>query len=164
MTDLNHPNPVAPDWQQLYIGWTEDGEWASPGYPKTNSAVRLSGLDRLALDQGGLWGNLFSQDRPPTPDPPLQARKQSCLFRLRVRGQRTLIGSHEPARASLLDSLPASYRAVQPPSIRIVSPVISDAAGDARNTTAPATSMGSPMRCSAAMRSTVSTRCLGSDR
>jgi hypothetical protein len=26
--DLNHPNMVAPEWQQLYIGWTEDGEWA----------------------------------------------------------------------------------------------------------------------------------------
>jgi hypothetical protein len=28
MADLNHPNMVAPEWQQLYIGWTEDGEWA----------------------------------------------------------------------------------------------------------------------------------------
>jgi hypothetical protein len=27
--DLNHPNVVAPDWQQLYIGWTEDGEWTN---------------------------------------------------------------------------------------------------------------------------------------
>jgi hypothetical protein len=27
MADLNHPNMVAPEWQQLYIGWTEDGEW-----------------------------------------------------------------------------------------------------------------------------------------
>jgi len=34
----------------------------------------------------------------------------------------------------------------------MVWPVISDAAGEARNTTAPATSIGSPMRCSAAMR------------
>lgn len=25
--DLNHPNMVTPEWQQLYIGWTEDGEW-----------------------------------------------------------------------------------------------------------------------------------------
>ncbi len=25
LADLNHPNRVAPDWQQLYIGWTEDG-------------------------------------------------------------------------------------------------------------------------------------------
>ena len=24
--DLNHPNRVVPDWQQLYIGWTENGE------------------------------------------------------------------------------------------------------------------------------------------
>lgn len=29
MADLNHPNMVAPEWQQLYIGWTEDGEWAN---------------------------------------------------------------------------------------------------------------------------------------
>jgi hypothetical protein len=27
--DLNHPNVVAPEWQQLYIGWTEDGEWTN---------------------------------------------------------------------------------------------------------------------------------------
>jgi len=27
--DLNHPNLVAPEWQQLCIGWTEDGEWAN---------------------------------------------------------------------------------------------------------------------------------------
>jgi len=27
--DLNHPNMVAPDWQQLYIGWTADGEWTN---------------------------------------------------------------------------------------------------------------------------------------
>ena len=29
MADLNHPNLVAPEWQQLYIGWTEDGEWTN---------------------------------------------------------------------------------------------------------------------------------------
>ncbi len=27
--DLNHPNMVVPEWQQLYIGWTEDGEWTN---------------------------------------------------------------------------------------------------------------------------------------
>ncbi len=27
--DLNHPNVVSPEWQQLYIGWTEDGEWTN---------------------------------------------------------------------------------------------------------------------------------------
>jgi hypothetical protein len=27
--DLNHPNMVVPEWQQLYIGWTEDGEWVN---------------------------------------------------------------------------------------------------------------------------------------
>jgi hypothetical protein len=27
--DLNHPNMVTPEWQQLYVGWTEDGEWTN---------------------------------------------------------------------------------------------------------------------------------------
>ena len=27
--DLNHANLVTPEWQQLYIGWTEDGEWTN---------------------------------------------------------------------------------------------------------------------------------------
>lgn len=40
----------------------------------------------------------------------------------------------------------AAQRAVQPPSINSVAPVIRLAAGDARNTTAPATSIGSPIR------------------
>lgn len=29
MADLNHPNMATPDWQQLYIGWSEDGEWTN---------------------------------------------------------------------------------------------------------------------------------------
>jgi hypothetical protein len=29
MADLNHPNMVAPEWQQLYIGWTQNGEWTN---------------------------------------------------------------------------------------------------------------------------------------
>lgn len=29
MADLSHPNVVSPEWQQLYIGWTEDGEWVN---------------------------------------------------------------------------------------------------------------------------------------
>jgi hypothetical protein len=27
--DLNHPNPVAPEQNQFYIGWTKDGEWCN---------------------------------------------------------------------------------------------------------------------------------------
>jgi hypothetical protein len=27
--DLSHPNMFAPDWQQLYVGWTADGEWTN---------------------------------------------------------------------------------------------------------------------------------------
>jgi Bacterial regulatory protein, Fis family len=41
---------------------------------------------------------------------------------------------------------------------RIVSPVMRDAARDARNTTMPATSIGSPIRCSSGMRSITSER------
>jgi len=42
LADLNHPNLVAPEWQQLYIGWKEDGEW-------TNYAVdvRKAGTYRI---------------------------------------------------------------------------------------------------------------------
>src|SRR2546426_11898237 len=40
----------------------------------------------------------------------------------------------------------APQRAVQPPSTRIVAPVISAAAGEARKTTTPATSLGLPIR------------------
>src|SRR6185503_3829103 len=54
------------------------------------------------------------------------------------------------------------HRAVQPPSMRTVWPVISDAAGDARKTTAPATSIGSPIRCRPAIRSFVSASNAGS--
>src|SRR5882724_8403909 len=54
-----------------------------------------------------------------------------------------------------------NYRAVQPPSIRIVWPVINAAELEARNTTAPATSIGSPMRCNAAIRSITSARTSG---
>ena len=54
------------------------------------------------------------------------------------------------------------YLDVQPPSINSVCPVIRAAAGEARNTTAPATSMGSPIRCKAAIRSTTSARNAGS--
>ena len=42
LADLNHPNLVAPEWPQLYIGWKEDGEW-------TNYAVdvRKAGTYRI---------------------------------------------------------------------------------------------------------------------
>lgn len=29
LADLNHPSPVVPEWQQLYIGWEENGEWVN---------------------------------------------------------------------------------------------------------------------------------------
>src|SRR6266478_3955633 len=46
--------------------------------------------------------------------------------------------------------------------MRIIRPVIRDAAGEARNTTAPATSIGSPMRCKPAICSITSARNFGS--
>ena len=64
----------------------------------------------------------------------------------------------DPQRARAAGRVGLTYRAVQPPSITSVSPVISEAAGEQRNTTAPATSSGSPTRCSAAMRSSTSAR------
>ncbi len=41
--DLNHPNMVVPEWQQLYIGWTEDGEWTN-----YTVEVRKAGTYRIA--------------------------------------------------------------------------------------------------------------------
>ena len=29
LADLNHPSPILPDWQQLYLGWEENGEWTN---------------------------------------------------------------------------------------------------------------------------------------
>jgi len=29
LADLNHPSPVLPEWQQLYLGWEENGEWVN---------------------------------------------------------------------------------------------------------------------------------------
>ena len=29
LADLNHPSPMVPEWQQMYIGWTENGEWVN---------------------------------------------------------------------------------------------------------------------------------------
>ena len=46
----------------------------------------------------------------------------------------------------MLSEAVLAYLAVHPPSMRMVSPVIRDAAREARNTTTPATSIGSPIR------------------
>src|SRR4030081_2970205 len=53
------------------------------------------------------------------------------------------------------------YRAVHPPSISIVWPVIKDAADEARKITEPVTSAGWPILCKAAMRSITSARNAG---
>src|SRR4029453_19375582 len=63
-------------------------------------------------------------------------------------------GNHDPvsgilrscAGAPRIRTLNTAYRAVQPPSITKLAPVMRDAAGDARNTTAPATSSIRPIR------------------
>jgi len=47
--DLNHPNMVAPEWRQLYIGWTEDGEW-------TNYTVEVKRAGRYRIV--ALYSNL----------------------------------------------------------------------------------------------------------
>src|SRR5439155_20459211 len=62
---------------------------------------------------------------------------------------------HFPVAAPA-SGITVGQRAVHPPSMSTVSPVMSDAAGEARNTTTPATSTGSPTRCRAAIRSTTS--------
>src|SRR6202041_570674 len=73
-----------------------------------------------------------------------------------------LVGCNGAARSAYQQK--QAQRAVQPPSMRIVWPVIREAAGEARKTTAPETSTGSPMRWSAAIRSMVSARNAGSAR
>jgi hypothetical protein len=64
LADLNHPSPVLPDWQQLYIGWEEDGEWTNytvnvtkPGrytiiamYSHTAQTIQFSLNERPAAD------------------------------------------------------------------------------------------------------------------
>ena len=53
---------------------------------------------------------------------------------------------HNLATPQMPSDAVLAYLAVHPPSMRIVSPVIRDAAREARNTTTPATSIGSPIR------------------
>jgi hypothetical protein len=42
LADLNHPSPVLPDWQQLYLGWEENGEW-------TNYTVNVTRPGRYSI-------------------------------------------------------------------------------------------------------------------
>lgn len=64
LADLNHPNMVAPDWQQLYIGWTEDGEW-------TNYTVEVKKAGKYKI--AAMYSNLaqtiqFSLNNEPAAD------------------------------------------------------------------------------------------------
>jgi hypothetical protein len=64
MADLNHPNMVAPEWQQLYIGWTEDGEWAN-----YTVDVKQSGKYRIvAMYSNAAQTIQFSLNNQPTAD------------------------------------------------------------------------------------------------
>ena len=102
-----------------------------------DDAVMGDRLSQEGIISGHVWHILFCASR--------QVKRTALTngaYRTNERGAQVRVRS--------------AYRAVHPPSIKIVSPVINDAAGEARNTTAPATSIGSPIRCSAAIRSNVS--------
>ena len=101
-------------------------------------------------------GTLLGKVLVPSPSPmsssagrsehPLYLRHDLALFDLAAdRRSPHLLGDSGDALArNMVETAP--QRAVQPPSISSVCPVISDAASEARNTTASATSRGSPMR------------------
>ena len=80
MADLNHPNMVGPDWQQLYIGWTEDGEW-------TNYTVDVKNAGKYKIQV--MYSNLaqtiqFSRNNEPAADCklPVDVSKQLPLANL----------------------------------------------------------------------------------
>jgi hypothetical protein len=64
LADLNHPNMVAPEWQQLYIGWTEDGEWTN-----YTVDVKRSGTYKIVAMYSNLAQTIqFSLNRQPVAD------------------------------------------------------------------------------------------------
>ena len=64
LVDLNHPNMVAPDWQQLYIGWTEDGEWTN-----YTLEVKKAGKYKIAVMYSNLAQTIqFSLNNEPAAD------------------------------------------------------------------------------------------------
>jgi hypothetical protein len=62
--DLNHANGVAPEWQQLYIGWTEDGEWTN-----YTVEVKKAGTYRIVAMYSNLGQTIqFSLNQKPAAD------------------------------------------------------------------------------------------------
>jgi hypothetical protein len=64
LADLNHPSPVMPDWQQLYLGWEENGEW-------TNYTVEVKKAGRyriIALYSHTAQAIQFSLNNQPAAD------------------------------------------------------------------------------------------------
>jgi hypothetical protein len=62
--DLNHANGVAPEWQQLYIGWTEDGEWTN-----YTVEVKKTGTYRIVAMYSNLGQTIqFSLNNEPAAD------------------------------------------------------------------------------------------------
>ena len=103
-------------------------------------STRTVFMDQGAILEQGPPEQIFGS--PKTPASP----SSSPTSRTETSANRPELPRVYPSRA-LGASLPRrDYRAVQPPSMTMVWPVISDAAGEARNTTAPDTSIGLPMR------------------
>ncbi len=125
-----NPPPVTPKVPiELLRGWQQ----------RLQKAALPEG-DR-ALPQAGL---LFSN----TAAKPMVSARWNCSTPAR----------RAPPRSPCNNAGAGNYCAVHPPSTSSVWPVIIEAAGEARNTTAPATSTGWPTRCSAAMRRSTSAR------
>ena len=127
--DEGHPDPEDADDRRLP---RDVGEVAR----RSGSARTESGAERRRA--------ATSASRIPLPR---RNRQQARARASRPRGlpARTGgVGGRDGRLASgIVGRLP--HRAVQPPSTSSVVPVISDAAGEARKTTAPATSIGSPI-------------------
>lgn len=94
----------------------------------------------------------------------VELRPQFVMAGSRITGRRSSASrrSWGDVEIKLVRRSIGDYLAVQPPSTSSVVPVMSEAAGEARKTTAPATSIGSPIRWTPAIRSMTSARNTGS--
>jgi len=74
--DLNHANGVAPEWQQLYIGWTEDGEWTN-----YTVEVKKAGTYRIVAMYSNLGQTIqFSLITSPPPTASFRSTPQSSFL------------------------------------------------------------------------------------
>src|SRR5271167_1643033 len=94
---------------------------------------------RFELSIGFIISNF--NNAPPRRESVNGATRRLRPARLEVPMARVTAAGNLVAPQMLSDAVLA-YLAVHPPSMRIVSPVIRDAAREARNTTTPATSIG----------------------